>query len=89
MDEIGSRVFWDKVSGKVVFVTPESAGDVAETSVEDDVAFYPQLCDYDNDKIGVIQLEYQQHKQEFEQAVSYWVNSTTQTLEFKHQEEDE
>ncbi|MFK4340791.1 MULTISPECIES: hypothetical protein [unclassified Paenibacillus] len=88
MDEIGSRVFWDKVSGKVVFVTPESAGDVAKTSVKDDVAFYPQLCDYDNDKIGVIQLEYQQHKQEFEQAVSYWVNPTTQTIEFKHQEED-
>ncbi|SFR01506.1 MULTISPECIES: hypothetical protein [unclassified Paenibacillus] len=86
MVEIGSKVFWRKASGEVIFVTPESAGDVVVTTAEDDAAFYPQLRDYDFDKLGVIQLGYQQHKQDFEQAISYWVNPATQKLEFKYKD---
>ncbi|MEC0234086.1 hypothetical protein P4H71_07040 [Paenibacillus kribbensis] len=86
MAEIGSKVFWRKASGKVVFVTPESIGDVVATTVEDDATFYPQLKGYDMDKLGVIQLGYQQHKQDFEQAIAYWVNPATQKLEFKYKD---
>ncbi|MEC0237765.1 hypothetical protein P4H71_25955 [Paenibacillus kribbensis] len=86
MPEIGSKVFWRKVSGEVVFVTPESVGDVVVTTAEDDAAFYPQLRDYDFDKLGVIQLRYQQYKQDFEQAAAYWVNPVTQKLEFKYKD---
>lgn len=86
MAEIGSKVFWRKASGEVVFITPESVGDVVVTTAEDDAAFYPQLKGYDLDKLGVIQLEYQQHKQDFEQSIAYWVNPATQKLEFKYKD---
>lgn len=86
MTEIGSKVFWRKASGEVIFVTPESAGDVVVTTAEEDVAFYPQLKGYDFEKLGVIQLGYQQYKQDFEQAIAYWVNPATQKLEFKYKD---
>lgn len=81
--KIGSKVYWRKASGQVVFITPEIESDFArETTKEDDMNFYPQLKGFDPAQVEVLQLTYQQYLEDFQRAKSYIVNPETGKMEF-------
>ncbi|MEB4780844.1 hypothetical protein P5G60_03520 [Paenibacillus jamilae] len=81
--KIGSKVYWRKSSGEVVFITPEIESDFArETTKEDDMGFYPQLKGFDPAQVEVLQLTYHQYYEDFQRAKSYIVNPDTGKMEF-------
>ncbi|MEO2261176.1 hypothetical protein ABGV43_30160 [Paenibacillus amylolyticus] len=56
--EIGSRVYYEKGTGNVIWVTSERSGLVAETTVEQDFAFYSALAGRVPETVGLLQLEF-------------------------------
>ncbi|URJ47366.1 hypothetical protein MF628_001999 [Paenibacillus polymyxa] len=81
--QIGSKVYWRKSSGEVIFITPEIESPYArETTKEDDMDFYPQLKGYDPAQLEMLQLTYQQYLEDFQRAKSYIVNPETGKMEF-------
>lgn len=81
--KIGSKVYWRKSSGEVIFITPEIESEHArETTKEDDMSFYPQLKGFDPAQVGVLQLTYQQYLEDFQRAKSHIVNPETGKMEF-------
>lgn len=63
--EIGRRIYYDKVTGNIIQDTGERAGDVIETTVEQDFAAYAALAERVPDSVGSIQLDYGQYTQDF------------------------
>ncbi|MNW32454.1 hypothetical protein D3C74_93960 [compost metagenome] len=81
--KIGSKVYWRKASGEVIFITPEIESEHArETTKEDDMGFYPQLKGFDPAQLEVLQLTYRQYYEDFRRAKSYIVNPDTGKMEF-------
>ncbi|WP_263560460.1 hypothetical protein [Paenibacillus polymyxa] len=81
--KIGSKVYWRKSSGEVIFITPEIESENArETTKDDDMGFYPQLKGFDPSQVEVLQLTYQQYLEDFQRAKSYIVNPETGKMEF-------
>ncbi|KAF6658854.1 hypothetical protein ACT3XG_14570 [Paenibacillus polymyxa] len=81
--KIGSKVYWRKASGEVIFITPEIESDFArETTKEDDMGFYPQFKGFDPAQVEVLQLTYHQYYEDFQRAKSYIVNPETGKMEF-------
>ncbi|MDY7990697.1 hypothetical protein UY286_08570 [Paenibacillus polymyxa] len=81
--QIGSKVYWRKSSGEVIFITPEIESPYAkETTKEDDMGFYPQLKGFDPAQVEVLQLTYRQYYEDFQRAKSYIVNPDTGKMEF-------
>lgn len=54
---IGSKVYYDKQTGNVIVVTPESAGIAVETTKEQDFNSYVALSERNPDQVDFIQLE--------------------------------
>ncbi|KAF6628765.1 hypothetical protein H6F38_19825 [Paenibacillus sp. EKM208P] len=81
--QIGSKVYWRKSSGEVIFITPEIESPYAkETTKDDDMGFYPQLKGFDPAQVDVLQLTYRQYFEDFQRAKSYIVNPETGKMEF-------
>ncbi|MEK5318173.1 hypothetical protein NSS94_02665 [Paenibacillus sp. FSL L8-0644] len=81
--QIGSKVYWRKSSGEVIFITPEIESEhVRETTKEDDMGFYPQLKGFNPAQVEVLQLTHHQYYEDFQRAKSYVVNPDTGKLEF-------
>ncbi|MGG4217602.1 hypothetical protein ABEW32_05130 [Paenibacillus jamilae] len=81
--KIGSKVYWRKSSGEVIYITPEiESGFARETTKDDDMGFYPQLKGYDPAQVEVLKLTYRQYYEDFQRAKSYIVNPDTGEMEF-------
>lgn len=85
--QIGHKIYYRKASGEVIFKTSEMSGSVLETTTEEDFEFYPQLQGFDQDKVGMLQLEYGQYADDFARAASHYVNPETNQLMFNYQDD--
>ncbi|OBA05320.1 hypothetical protein A9P44_16170 [Paenibacillus polymyxa] len=82
MTKFGRRIFYRKTTGEVLLIRGEAQGDVIESTVDDDFGFYPEIKDLDREQVGVLQLEYGQHTEDFALATAYRVDPFTHTMLF-------
>ncbi len=80
MAEIGRRIYYDKITWEILIDTGERAGDVVETTPEQDFASYPQLQGRGLADTGYIELAYGERREEFMNMGSLEVDPTTQEL---------
>ena len=80
----GSRVYYLKTNGNVVFKTGQAEGWVTEITPEQDWEIYEELKKYTKESVDYIQLKYDEFKTEFAECTSYRVNTDTKTLEFDY-----
>jgi hypothetical protein len=82
--EIGKKIYYDKTTGNVLVDTGERAGDVIETTTEQDFEVYVALDERVPETVGMLQLEYGQYSDDFAQCSGYRVNPSTSELEFSY-----
>ena len=80
----GSRVYYLKENGNVVFKTGQAEGWVIEITPEQDWEIYAELKKYTKESLDYIQLQYDEFKTEFAECTSYRVNVDTKQLEFDY-----
>lgn len=80
----GSRVYYLKENGNVVFKTGQAEGWVTEITPTQDWEIYEELKKYTKESLDYIQLQYDEFKTEFAECTSYRVNVDTKTLEFDY-----
>lgn len=80
----GSRVYYLKENGNVVFKTGQAEGWVTEIKPEKDWEIYEELKKYTKESLDYIQLKYDEFKTEFAECTSYRVNVDTKQLEFDY-----
>ena len=80
----GSRVYYLKTNGNVVFKTGQSSGWVTEITPTQDWEIYEELKKYTKESLDYIQLKYDEFKTEFSECTSYRVNVDTKQLEFDY-----
>lgn len=83
--QIGMKIYYELATGNVILNTGERAGNVVGTTREQDFASYKLLNEWVPERVGVIKLEYQQHRQDFLNATRYRVNPETKELEFSYE----
>lgn len=74
MQQIGRRIYYDKATGNVIIDTGERAGNVVETTVQQDFLTYSALSERIPETVGMIQLEYGQFVQDFMECNGYRVD---------------
>lgn len=77
--QIGAKIYWDKLTGNVILNTGERSGDVIETTREQDFATYVVLSERVPESVGLIQLEYGQHRDKFAQY-TYRIDPSTEAI---------
>ena len=82
----GSRVYYLKENGNVVFKTGQAKGWVIEITPEQDWEIYEELKKYTKESLDFIQLQYDEFETEFNECTSYRVNIETKKLEFEYGE---
>jgi hypothetical protein len=82
--EIGMKVYYEKETGNVIINTGERIGNVVATTWAQDFASYKVLNERVPETVGVIELEYRQYAQEFNESTGYRVNPDTELLEFSY-----
>ena len=82
----GSRVYYLKENGNVVFKTGQAEGWVTEIKPEKDWEIYEELKKYTKESLDFIQLQYDEYSTEFAECTSYRVNIETKKLEFEYGE---
>jgi hypothetical protein len=65
LTQIGRKVYYDKATGNVYVITAEMSGDVVETTQDQDFQTYTALHGIDPATVGVKQLAYGEHANEF------------------------
>lgn len=82
--EIGSRIYYDKITGDILAYVGERSGNVVETSIEDDIFTYKILSERNRQSFDYIQLEYGKYRQDFLECNGYRINPETLELEFSY-----
>lgn len=75
--QIGARIYYDKATGNVIANTGDRAGSVVETTVEQDFDAYAALAERVPETVEMMQLAYEQRKQDFRECNGYRVDITT------------
>ena len=81
---LGSRIYYLKTNGNIIFRTYDSEGHVKELTTEDDWRIYTELSKYNKSEVDFIELKWGEFKTEFAECTSYRVNVETKTLEFDY-----
>lgn len=76
---IGRKIYYDKATGNVLVDTGERSGNVVETTIVQDFAVYVALVERVPETVGVLQLQYGEHAENFERY-SYRINPTTEAI---------
>ncbi|MNI44873.1 hypothetical protein D3C73_992700 [compost metagenome] len=82
--EVGMKIYYDKATGNVILNTGEKAGNVIETTVEQDFKCYAALAERIPETVGIVQLAYGQYAQDFWESSDYRINVDTGKLEFNY-----
>lgn len=81
-NEIGRRVYYNKLTGDILFDTGQMEGDIQiEPTFEDDIML-GNLTGIDKNIIGCIELKYNEHKDRFSEFPFFKINLTTKTVKF-------
>ena len=81
---LGSRIYYLKTNGNIIFRTYDSEGHVKELTTEDDWRIYTELSKYNKSEVDYIELKWGEFKTEFAECTSYRVNVDTKQLEFDY-----
>ncbi|AOZ91618.1 hypothetical protein [Paenibacillus crassostreae] len=81
---VGRRLYYDKSTGEIIIDTRERIGYEVEATIESDFDRYTLLKERTIDSVGVIELEYGQYSEDFEQATRCKINPETLKLEFSY-----
>jgi hypothetical protein len=71
---IGRRIYFEKTNGIVICDKGEMAGDVVETTIEQDKEIIPILNLIDPEQLGVLQLAFGEYSQEFITCKGYKID---------------
>lgn len=82
----GSRVYYLKTNGNVVFKTGQAEGWVIEIKPEQDWEIYEELKKYTKESVDYIQLKYDEFKTEFAECTGYYIDINTKELKFEYGE---
>lgn len=82
----GSRVYYLKTNGNVVFKTGQAEGWVIEIKPEQDWEIYEELKKYTKESLDYIQLEYDEFKTEFSECTGYYVDVASKKIVFEYGE---
>lgn len=72
--KIGRRIYYDLQTGNAIQDTGERAGDVVETTRDQDFAAYAALAERVPDTVGMLELEFGQYAQDFATCNGYRVD---------------
>ncbi|NLD18376.1 MAG: hypothetical protein GX666_12475 [Tissierellia bacterium] len=81
--QIGRKIYYEKLTGDVILITPEKFSGIATTK-EQDFAMYEVLSIYNPESVDVIELEYGQYSSDFQTANSVRVDVQTGNLLFNY-----
>ncbi|OAB48262.1 hypothetical protein [Paenibacillus antarcticus] len=86
MKKIGSRIYYDVVSGEVLVNTGDRIvfDDYVTPSIESDFSSFSKLSERNPESVGVLELLYVAYKEEFKLQNGYRVSVSTKTLEFSY-----
>jgi hypothetical protein len=87
--EIGARIYYELATGNVILNTGERAGDVVETTREQDFESYKALIERVPESVGMLELEYGQFAEDFAASNGYRVNLDSEELEFSYVDPDD
>lgn len=87
--QIGRRIFYDLITGEIIVDTGQRSASVYGKSVEQDVRSYIALLERKPDSFGVIELEYNQFIQDFNECNGVRINPETKELEFSYPDPNE
>lgn len=82
----GSRVYYLKENGNVVFKTGQSEGWVIEITPEQDWEIYAELKKYTKESLDFVQLQYNEFETEFNECTSYHVDVANKKIVFEYGE---
>lgn len=82
----GSRVYYIKINGNVVFKTGQAEGWVTEITPEQDWEIYEELQKYTKESLDFIQLKYDEFKTEFAECTGYHVDVAIKKIVFEYGE---
>lgn len=82
--QIGRKIYYDNRTGEVLADTGQRSGSVRETTQEEDFATYLRLAERAPESVGMIQLEYDQYKQDFDEGVLERIDPDTKELFFNY-----
>lgn len=68
--ELGSRIYYEKSTGNVIFTRGDMAGFVQESSIDEDFDMYNELQQYNKSSVGVIELPYGELSKQLEKNKS-------------------
>ncbi len=82
----GSRVYYLKTNGNVVFKTGQAEGWVTEITPTQDWEIYEELKKYTKESLDYIQLKYDEFKTEFAECTGYYVDVAKKEIVFEYGE---
>ncbi|MFD2171435.1 hypothetical protein [Tumebacillus lipolyticus] len=77
--QIGRKIYYDKAIGNVLVDTGERSGNVVETTIEQDFAAYFALAERVPETVGMLQLQYGEHADNFARYL-YRIDPATETI---------
>lgn len=89
MNQVGRRLYYDKITGNVILNRHEMVGFVKELSIEEEIEIYKELSERNRESFDVIQLEYGQYAQDFTECNGYRINVDDKTIEFSYPNDNE
>ncbi len=86
MAQIGRKIYYDLATGNVLVDTGEKAGNVVETTEEQDFLAYTGLQGRTSESVGCLQLVYGQYAEDFAlmQGVRVDITANPPTLQFEY-----
>lgn len=88
-NQIGRRIYFDKISGEIILNVHERIGFVIPTTIEQDIQTYKTLSERNRDTFDYIELEYGQYAQDFAECNGYRINVDDKTIEFSYPDDNE
>ena len=82
--QIGRKVYYDKATGNVLVNTGEREGSVMPTTSKQDIVAYKVLSERNSETFDVIELNFSEYAQDFNECNGYKVNVNTLELEFSY-----
>jgi hypothetical protein len=80
--EIGRKIYYERTNGVIIWDKGEMAGDVRETTLEEDIQAMPILTLISPEQLGVKQLAYGELCEQFIACTGYRINPVTEEIQF-------
>lgn len=83
--EIGRRIYFDKLTGNVLYDSGESTGSVVRLTVEEEIPLVKVLSERVRESFKVIELDFSEFSSDFKEATSYKIDTDTEEILFNYE----